>query len=130
MPILAGVDASQLEDDMATLRVSFFFHRAMLGLTAVVMVTSEVCAAIMRPASTGVITPQTHPVALCSVGFVTNNIPFLSLNISIVLGMLANIALNIVGYTNGATGIQFSAILACLLVSNKKARKHVMLRMR
>ena len=114
---------------MATVRVSLIFHRAMIGLTAVVMVTSEVCAAIMRPASTSVIIPP-HPTALCSVGFVANNIPFLSLNISIVLGMVANIALNIVGYTNGATGIQFSAILACLLASNKKARKHVMLRLR
>ena len=127
--MLAGVDASQLEDDMATVRVSLFFHRAMVGLTAVVMVTSELCACIMRPASTSVIIPP-HPVALCSVGFVANNIPFLSLNLSIVLGMLANIVLNVTAYSNGATGIQFSTILACLLASNKKARKHVILRLR
>ena len=86
--MLAGVDASQLEDDMATVRVSLIFHRAMIGLTAVVMVTSEVCAAIMRPASTSVIIPP-HPTALCSVGFVANNVPFLSLNFSFLsLGFL------------------------------------------
>ena len=53
--MLAGFDASQLEDDMATVRVTLIFHRAMVGLTAVVMVTSELCACIMRPASTSVI---------------------------------------------------------------------------
>ena len=87
------------------------FHRAMFGLTAIVMVTSEVCACIMRPASTRVIISP-HPVALCSVEFVANNIPFLSLNLSIVLEMLANIVLNVTAYSNEATGIQFSTILA------------------
>ena len=41
--------------------------------TASVMVTSEVCAHIMLPSSTTIV----HPV--CSSGFVTNNITFLSL---------------------------------------------------
>ena len=118
-----------LDGDTATEAVSLIIPRIMVCVTAIVMVTSEVCAHIMRilyPASTSVI-PLVH---VCSVGFVVNNIPFLTLNFSIGLGMLVNIILNMIDYTNGGTGIQFCAILACLLASNKKARKHVLLRMR
>ena len=42
------------------------------------------CAHVMRPASTII-----HPV--CSVGFIVNNIPFFSLNFSMVLGIVGQL---------------------------------------
>ena len=48
-------------------------HTSCSTASSSVMVTSKVCAHIMLPYSTTVV----HPV--CSCGFVTNNIPFLSL---------------------------------------------------
>ena len=118
-----------LDGDAATEAVSLIIPRIMVIVTAIVMVTSEVCAHIMRflyPESTSVI----PLIPVCSVGFVKNNIPFLTLNFSIGLGMLVKMILDIIDYTNGGIGIQFCAILVCLLASNKKARKHVLLRMR
>ena len=118
-----------LDGDAATEAVSLIIPRIMVIVTAIVMVTSEVCAHIMRllyPASTSVI----PLVPVCSVGFVENNIPFLTLNFSIGVVMLVKMILDMIDYTNGGIGIQFCAILVCLLASNKKARKHVMLRMR
>ena len=118
-----------LDGDTATEAVSLIIPRIMVIVTAIVMVTSEVCAHIMRflyPESTSVI----PLIPVCSVGFVGNNIPFLTLNFSIGVVMLVKMILNMIDYTNGGIGIQFCAILVCLLASNKKARKHVMLRMR
>ena len=48
------------------------------GATALPMVTVEICAFIMRPAST-IIQP------VCTVGFIVNKIPFFTLNFSIVV---------------------------------------------
>ena len=100
---MTGVDPSQLDGDIATVTVSLLFHRLVVDLTIVVMVISEVCARIKRPASSVI----AHPVSVCSVGFVANNIPFFSLNFSIVLGILANLVLNKIVYINEATGVQF-----------------------
>ena len=65
-----------LDGDTTTEAVSLIIPRIMVCVTAIVMVTSEVCAHIMRllyPASTSVI----PLIPVCSVGFVANNIPFL-----------------------------------------------------
>ena len=49
------------------------------AVTVLAMVTAEICACVMRPASTII-----HPV--CSVGFIVNHIPnvLLVINLSIV----------------------------------------------
>ena len=93
------------------------------GLTALVMAISDVFARVMMPAPTVI-----HPLD-CSVGFFTNNIPFLTLNFSIVIGIFVNMVMIHLFNAFGAHGVQISAILTVFLVTNKKARKHVKLRL-
>ena len=92
------------------------------GLTALVMAISDVFARVIVPAPT-VISPVT-----CTVGFVTNNIPFLTLNFSIVIGIFVNMVMIFFFSAHGAHGVQTSAVLTVFLVTNKKARKHLKLR--
>ena len=93
------------------------------GLTALVMAISDVFARVMMPAPTVI-----HPLD-CSVGFFTNNIPFLTLNFSIVIGIFVNMVMIHLFNAFGAHGVQISAILTVFLVTNKKARNHVKLRL-
>ena len=94
------------------------------GLTALVMAISDVSARVMRPAAPTAV----HPLA-CSVGLFTNNIPFFTLNFSIVIGIFVNMVMVHFFNAFGAHGVQISAILTVFLVTNKKARKHVKLRL-
>ena len=91
------------------------------------MVGSELSARLMRPATTAI-----HPMPGSTDHFVVvqNNVPFSSLNLSIVLGIIVIIVRDVVFNAFGADGIPISAVLTTLLVSNKKARKHVLLQMR
>ena len=93
------------------------------GLTALVMAISDVFARVIVPAPTAI-----SPVT-CTVGFVTNNIPFLTLNFSIVIGIFVNMVMVFFFTAFGAHGVQISAVLTVLLVTNKKARDHLKLRL-
>ena len=117
--VVAAGDDSGVETMFPLLTVGVF-----LGLTAFVMAVSDIFARVMmQPAPAAI-----HPVA-CSVGFFTNNIPFLTLNFSIVIGIFVNIVMIHLFNAFGAYGVQISAILTVFLVTNKKARNHVKLRL-
>ena len=87
------------------------------------MVTAEICACLMRPASTII-----HP-PVCSVGLIVNSIPFFTLNLSIVLMLVVQTA---TVFFELQTSILFniSAVLTTILVTNKGARAHVAKRLR
>ena len=82
-----------------------------LGLTALVMAVSDVSARMMMQPTAPTVT---HPVA-CSVGLFTNNIPFLTLNFSIVIGIFVNIVMIHFFNAFGAHGVQISAVLTVFL---------------
>ena len=111
------------EDEVSTM-FPFLTLGVAWGLTALVMAISDLSARIMKPASTAI-----HPSVTCSVGFFINNIPFLTLNFSIVIGIFVNMVMIHVFNTFGAHGVQISTILTVLLVTNEKARKHVKFRL-
>ena len=111
------------EDEVSTM-FPFLTLGVAWGLTALVMAISDLSARIMKPASTAI-----HPSVTCSVGFFINNIPFLTLNFSIVIGIFVNMVMIHVFNTFGAHGVQISTILTVLLVTNKKAKKHVKFRL-
>ena len=107
--------------------LGLLFHRVPICVTILVMVGSELLARLMRPKSTAV-----HPMPVPTNHFVVveNNVPFSSLNLSIVLAVIVIIVRDVVFNAFGARGIPISVVLATLLLSNKKARKHVLLRLR
>ena len=87
------------------------------------MVTAEICACVMRPASTII-----HPV--CSVGFIVNHIPFFTLNFSIVLILVVQTVTVVFFEFRAPFWFNASAVLTFILVTNKGARAHVALRLR
>ena len=91
------------------------------------MAGSELSARLMHPKSTAI-----HPLPgpADHVVVIKENIPFSSLNLSIVLVIIVIIVRDAVFNAYGARGIPISAVLTTLLVSNKKAQKHVLLRLR
>ena len=93
------------------------------SLAAFAMVTSEICARVMRPASTII-----HPV--CSVGFIVNSIPFFSLNFSLVLGIVGQIVSGVFFGFVQPFWLHMSMVVAMILATNKGARKHVATRLR
>ena len=100
-----------------------------LGITAIAMIAAEVCARIMRPASTS--TTGNH-VSVCSPSFIVNNIPFVSLNSSIALVLGLQVTLQFIKL-NKPHWYQLqipSLLLIAILATNKLARKHVALRLR
>ena len=110
------------EDEVSTM-FPFLTLGVAWGLTALMMAVSDFVARVMKPAPTA-----SRPVT-CTVGFFTNNIPFLTLNFSIVIGIFVNMVMIHLFNTFGAHGIQISTILTVLLVTNKKAKKHVKFRL-
>merc|ERR1719234_1275627 len=60
------------------IKAYFVFLLSGNAATALAMITAEICACIMRPAST-IIQP------VCSIGVIVNSIPFFTLNMSIVM---------------------------------------------
>ena len=107
--------------------LGLLFHRVTICVTILIMVGSELSARLMRPKSTAI-----HPMEGPTNHFVVveNNVPFSSLNLSIVLAVIVIIVRDVVFNAFGARGIPISVVLITLLVSNKKARKHVLLRLR
>ena len=93
-----------------------------VGITALAMITSEICAHIMRPPSSPeLVTP------LCAPGYVVINIPF---NFSIVLVILVSIFVRFFFIVAVPPWLLVSALLTAMLATNQMARKHVALRMR
>ena len=94
------------------------------GVTALAMVSAETCACIiMRPASTTI-----QPV--CSVGFIVINIPFVTLNFSIVLFFVLHTVTWVFFELQSPFWLNGSALITSILVTNKEARAHVALRLR
>ena len=94
------------------------------AVTALAMLTAEICVCVKSPASTII-----HPV--CSVGFVVNNIPFFTLNFSIVLIFVASTATTMGFFEFLAPfWLSMSVVITTIFVTNKGARAHVASRMR
>ena len=108
-----------MDDQGSSSIVDIFFH-IMSGLTALSMVGSEIVARFYS----GLMPPASNTSST-----IINTIPFLTLNISIALTLVVNVILNMVGVRFGS-GVQLSLILTALLVTNKKAQKHLRTRLR
>ena len=93
------------------------------AITALAMVTAEICACIMRPAST-IIQP------VCSVGFIVNNIPFFTLNFSIVLSLVVQTVTWVFLEIRVPYWFDISGVITSIFVTNKAARAHVATRLR
>ena len=115
MNIEKGIEAKVL---LAT----FIFF---VGITALAMITSEICAHIMRPPA-----PPELVTPLCAPGYVVINIPFFSLNFSIVFVILVSIFVRFFFVVAVPPWLLVSALLTAMLATNQMARKHVALRMR
>ena len=103
---------------LTTIRI-IFSH----GITVLAMVISEVSAHVMRPPST-----ISHPV--CSPGFIVNNIPFFTLNISIVLAIVVHVVAGVFFELQVPFWLNISVAITIILVTNKGARTHVASRVR
>ena len=94
-------------------------------LTVLVLVTSEICACTMiHPATTNV-----QPTS-CSTNFVTNPIPFVSLHICIIVGFFRHMVLGFLFDIAVPTWLVICLLLLAILATNRKAQKHVALRIR
>ena len=94
-------------------------------LTVLVLVTSEICACTMiHPATTNV-----QPTS-CSTNFITNLIPFVSLHICIIVGFFRHIVLGFLFDIAVPTWLVICLFLLAILATNRKAQKHVALRIR
>ena len=109
-----------LEDDITKLSTTFFIFSG--GITALAMTISEICAWVMRPASTFV-----NPV--CSAGFIVNSIPFFTLNTSIVLAMVVRVVTNIFFGRVVPFWLINSVVITAIFLTNKLARAHVQSRL-
>ena len=69
-----------------------------------------------------------HPV--CAVGFIVYNIPFFTLNFSIVLSLVVQTVTKVFFEFQSPFWLCFSAVLTCIFVTNKGARDHVATRLR
>ena len=95
------------------------FTRGSSGITALSILASIACGLY---ANWGFGTPTPNPPnALVQV-----NIPFNTLHLAIALGILVKVVIN----PRGAGGLILSTVLSGFLLCDKKARKHVKLRLR
>ena len=101
------------------------FFRVSLGITALSMLISTACGVY---ANGGFATQTPSPPNAQAIQI---NIPYSSLDLSIGLGIVVKIVLNI-HFNNVAfyNGLGISAVLLAIFLRNKKARKHVGLRLR
>ena len=93
------------------------------GVTALFMVTAEICAYVKRPASTNI-----QPV--CSAGFIVNPIPFFTLNSVIVLLMVVQVVATVFFEFSSPPWLNISAVITTIFVTNEEARAHVATRLR
>ena len=113
MAMLMGVEGSSSAP-------ALFFHIISGSLTALTMVGSEIYA---RCSLSSVPLASNAPTTT-----IINTIPFSTLNVSIALTIVVNVTLNMFGVYFGS-GVQISLVLAALLATNRKARKHLRARL-
>ena len=101
-----------------------FFHIGLSGVTALLMIVSEIVARFYRSSQPIPASTNTTNQAL-----IVNPLPFSTLNIAIALSIVFNIILYIFGLSI-VNGSQLALVLLALLVTNKKARKHLRNRLR
>ena len=94
-------------------------------LTALVLVTSEICACSMIHPATTIVQPTS-----CSTNFTTNPIPFVSLHICITVGFFREIILRVLFDIALPPWLVICSLLLAILATNSKAQKHVALRIR
>ena len=104
------------------LRTVFF---SFFTLTALVLVTSEICACTMIHPATTIVQPTS-----CSTNFITNPIPFVSLHICITVGFFREIILRVLFDIALPPWLVICSLLLAILATNSKAQKHVALRIR
>ena len=104
------------------LRTVFF---SFFTLTALVLVTSEICAYTMIPPATTIVQPTS-----CSTNFITNPIPFVSLHICIIVGFFRHMVLEFLFDIAVPPWLVICTLLLAILATNRKAQKHVALRIR
>ena len=135
MYFLTGDISDKPEDGIGKIPLIWFISNR--AVTAFAMATAELCAFVMRPKSTNV-----HPCAplhtasaiiqpaVCSVGFIVNNIPFFTLNLSIILIMVVQMVTNVFFEFSSPFWLNASVLVTTIFVTNKGARGHVALRLR
>ena len=72
----------------------------------------------VRHASTAI-----HPISCVVLPLFTNNIPFFTHILLLIIGIIVNMAVIILFNGCGAHGFQISAALTVILVTNKEAQK-------
>ena len=100
-----------------------WFIRVSLGVTALSILASIACGVY---ANGGFVTPTPNP----PTPLILTNIPFNTLNLAIVIGIVVFLVLSVLFNRQGKGGLYLSAILLCVLLCNREARKHVRLRFR
>ena len=103
-----------------------FFHIGLGGLTAFLMIVSEIVARFYRRSQP---IPASTNTTLQDQALIVNPLPFSTLNVSIALAIVLNIILYIFGLSI-VNGSQLALVLLALFVTNKKARKHLRNRLR
>ena len=96
-----------------------------LALTALVLVTSEICACSMIHPATTIVQPTS-----CSTNFITNPIPFVSLHICIIVGFFRHMVLGFLFDIAVPPWLVVCSLLLAILATNRKAQKHVAFRIR
>ena len=119
MYFLTGDTLDKPEDDAGHKMFLLFGN----GARALAMVTAEICAFAMRLASTTI-----QPV--CTIGFIVNNIPFLTLNFSIVMMLVVDTVSWVFFEFQAPSWFSLSVVITTIFVTNKGARAHVALRLR
>ena len=104
------------------LRTVFF---SFFTLNVLVLVTSEICAYTMIPPATTIVQPTS-----CSTNFITNPIPFVSLHICMIVGFFRHMVLEFLFDIAVPPWLVICTLLLAILATNRKAQKHVALRIR
>ena len=124
-PVAAGTYLTDcLLEENGTPRFLLAVFLFFLAVTALVMVTSEICACTIRAPTTTIVQQ------CCSPGFVSNPIPFLRLHICVLLMVFKQILLRFLYNVTVPAWLVSSGLLLLILATNDKTQKHVGLRLR
>ena len=104
-----------------------YFHLTSGGVTGLFMIGSEIVASFSRRSQPNL--ANTNTTFNNNQALIINPLPFSTLNIAIALAIVFNIILYIFGLSI-VNGSQLALVLLALLVTNKKARKHLRIRLR
>ena len=118
------VTKSLFEGDV-TSRLVLIVVLSFFTLTVLVLVASEICACTMIHPATTIVQPTS-----CSTNFITNPIPFVSLHICIIVGFFRHMVLGFLFDIAVPPWLVICSLLLAILATNRKAQKHVALRIR